>query len=74
MNKERKFILLQYIESICLLFSSFFALVGFYFGVVMIIKADSTVKGIFQCIITVISFVVLLILFIKTFNAIKKYK
>jgi uncharacterized membrane protein len=74
MRNEIKFILMHYIESICLLSSSFFALVGFYFGLLTIIKTEEPVKGIFQCIITIISFVVLFVLFIKTLRNIKKQR
>ena len=74
MNKEHKFLLLQYVEILCLFLASIFALVGFYFGIEMILLEDKAKKGLLQCIVTSIAFLTLFILGISSIKSVKRYK
>jgi len=62
----------QHIEAICLFLSSFFALCGFYFGIKIILSENNIGKGIFQCIITLIAFLTLIFLGIKSIKSIEE--
>ena len=74
MDKEEKFIFLQYAQSVCYFIASFFALIGLYFGIRKIFDQKELIHGVVQSIITFTIFIVLFIFAVKIIYAVKVYK
>jgi hypothetical protein len=74
MNREEKFILLQYVEIFCMFVSACATLIGFYFGILLIFENVTVSKGIIQCIITFVTFLILVVLTLRSIRSLKKYK
>jgi hypothetical protein len=75
MNKEQRFIKLQYAECVIYIFSALMALIGFYFGLIKIMDELNDIReGIIQCSITSVACIVLIVLAVKTIRCTRKYK